>query len=85
MPFLEKPQRLQRPAIHQAKIAGIAGKLKACQFLEDAVKHERQAALQQGFAVTLFTLSVNNIIAFAPLGQHFIDQLGRILKISVDY
>jgi hypothetical protein len=75
----------ERLAIDQAEIAGIAWCGDIAEPSHEAIKEIRGRPLEPAFALTRGALGGDDVVALLPFGDHFQDDLGRVLQIRVDH
>ena len=78
-------QRVQRPAIEQAEVAGVRLEVDLGEFVEQLVEPRGGRELERGLALAPLAHGIHDVRALAPLRDHLADQLRRILQIGVEH
>ena len=83
MAFGQPPDGFDRPPAHQTKISGIQWDRNFCQAFDNSVERARGQEFKTALASASSANRVHDVVALAPLSQKILDQLGRILQVSV--
>ena len=76
---------VERPAIDQAEIAGVARRRDVAEPPHEAVEQIRRRPLEPAFALTRGALGRDDVVALLPFGDHLQDDFGRVLQIRVHH
>ena len=82
--FGEVLELVHHAAVHESEVAGVGRDVDAREPADEAVEAERGEALEERFALALVALRVNDLVAFAPLFEHLVDEARRVLQVPVD-
>ena len=82
--FRQVLELVHHAAVHEAEVAGIGRNFDARELADDTVEAERGKTLEDGFALALVPLRVDDLVALAPLCEHFVDEAWRVLQVAVD-
>ena len=74
---------VHHPPIHQREIPGVQRNVHVRDALQDPVE-QRVGSAQHGAFLAVFAHAVDDVVAFAPLGEHLQDEFRRILQVGVD-
>ena len=70
--------------VHESEVACVGWNVDARELADETVETVCGKALEDGFAFALVPLGVNDLVAFAPFFEHFVNQTRWVLKVPVD-
>lgn len=83
--FRHALQCIDDPPRHEPEVSGVSGSRRVREAAQHSIEHARRGALEPRLALTLYTLSIDDISAVIHQAHHLRRQLRQILQIGVQY